>query len=297
MNQVLEFLAENYIYVAGGSLGIIIILIIIIAIGNKKNKNKVSENVSANDMAAIAPQPITGVEPVQEPSLEAVPPVSTTPVETVTNVAEGVFSNPSAAVEPTKVVEQPTPVEPVASAPVQEVFSSVNAPSTEPVTEAPFVVPSVGESTPSVEPVVQPMPETVAPVVDTPVAPVASAPVQEVFSSVNAPVSEPVVEAPVPEMPAVEPVVPTEPVVETPVEPVASTPVQDVFSPVNAPVSEPVVEAPVPEMPTVEPVVPAVETPVAPATSESTEQFNMASVNTTDEAKKDTSDLEVFNIE
>ena len=247
MNQVLEFLAENYIYVAGGSLGIIIILIIIIAIGNKKNKNKVSENVSANDMAAIAPQPITGVEPVQEPSLEAVPPVSTTPVETVTNVAEGVFSNPSAAVEPTKVVEQPTPVEPVASAPVQEVFSSVNAPSTEPVTEA--IVPSVGESAPSVEPVVQPMPEAVAPVVETPVAPVASAPVQEVFS------------------------------------------------PVNAPVSEPVVEAPVPEMPTVEPVAPAVETPVAPATSEPTEQFDMASVNTTDEAKKDTSDLEVFNIE
>ena len=195
MNQVLEFLAENYIYVAGGSLGIIIILIIIIAIGNKKNKNKVSENVSANDMAAIAPQPITGVEPVQEPSLEAVPPVSTTPVETVTNVAEGVFSNPSAAVEPTKVVEQPTPV------------------------------------------------------------------------------------------------------VETPVEPVASASVQEVFSPVNAPVSEPVVEAPVPEMPIVEPVAPAVETPVAPATSEPTEQFDMASVNTTDEAKKDTSDLEVFNIE
>ena len=195
MNQVLEFLAENYIYVAGGSLGIIIILIIIIAIGNKKNKNKVSENVSANDMAAIAPQPITGVEPVQEPSLEAVPPVSTTPVETVTNVAEGVFSNPSAAVEPTKVVEQPTPV------------------------------------------------------------------------------------------------------VETPVEPVASASVQEVFSPVNAPVSEPVVEAPVPEMPAVEPVAPAVETPVAPATSEPTEQFDMASVNTTAEAKKDTSDLEVFNIE
>ena len=256
MNQVLEFLAENYIYVAGGSLGIIIILIIIIAIGNKKNKNKVSENVSANDMAAIAPQPITGVEPVQEPSLEAVPPVSTTPVETVTNVAESVFSNPSAAVEPTKVVEQPTPVEPVASAPVQEVFSSVNAPSTEPVTEAPFIVPSVGENAPSVEPVVQPMPEVVAPVVDTPV------------------------ETPV-----------------APVAPVASAPVQEVFSPVNAPVSETVVESPVPEMPTVEPVAQAVETPVAPATSESTEQFNMASVNTTDEAKKDTSDLEVFNIE
>ena len=191
MNQVLEFLAENYIYVAGGSLGIIIILIIIIAIGNKKNKNKVSENVSANDMAAIAPQPITGVEPVQEPSLEAVPPVSTTPVETVTNVAEGVFSNPSAAVEPTKVVEQPTPVvetpvEPAASAPVHEVFSPVNAPSTEPVTEAPFIVPSVGESAPSVEPVVQPMPEAVAPVVETPVEPVASTPVQEVISPVNA---------------------------------------------------------------------------------------------------------------
>ena len=237
MNQVLEFLAENYIYVAGGSLGIIIILIIIIAIGNKKNKNKMSENVSANDMAAIAPQPITGVEPVQEPSLEAVPPVSTTPVETVANVAEGVFSNPSASVEPAKVVEQPTPVVEtpvapemsVASAPVQEVFSSVNAPSTEPVTEAPFIVPSVGESAPSVEPVVQPMPEAVAPV-----------------------------------------------------EAVASAPVQEVFSPVNAPVSEPVVEAPVPEM---------------PVASEPTAQFDMADVNTTTEVKKDTSDLEVFNIE
>ena len=145
------------------------------------------------------------------------------------------------------------------------------------------------------------MPETIAPVVDTPVAPVApvapvsSAPVQEVFSSVNAPSTEPVVQ-PMPEVVA--------PVVDTPVEtpvapvaPVASTPVQEVFSPVNAPVSEPVVESSVPEMPTVEPVAQAVETPVAPATSESTEQFNMASVNTTDEAKKDTSDLEVFNIE
>ena len=213
MNQVLEFLAENYIYVAGGSLGIIIILIIIIAIGNKKNKSKMSENVSANDMAAIAPQPITGVEPVQEPSLEAVPPVSTTPVETVTNVAEGVFSNPSAAVEPAKVVEQP------------------------------------------------------ASVVETPVAPemsVASAPVQEVFSPVDAPVSEPVVEASVPEMPAVEPVVPTEPAVEMPT----------IETPVETPVA-----------------------PVEPAASEPTAQFDMANVNTTTEVKKDTSDLEVFNIE
>ena len=109
-------------------------------------------------------------------------------------------------------------------------------------------------------------------------------------------------EAPVPEMPAVEtPVAPIEPVAEMPVEtpietpvasvePVASAPVQEVFSPVNAPVSEPVVEAAVPEMP-------AVETPVAPLTGEPTEQFDMASVNTTNEAKKDTSDLEVFNIE
>ena len=38
MNQVLEFLAENYIYVAGGSAAIIVILLIIIALGNKKGK-------------------------------------------------------------------------------------------------------------------------------------------------------------------------------------------------------------------------------------------------------------------
>lgn len=51
MNQVLEFLAENYIYVAAGSLVLIIILIIIIAVGNKK-KNK-SESKDMVDMSNI----------------------------------------------------------------------------------------------------------------------------------------------------------------------------------------------------------------------------------------------------
>ena len=43
MNQILEFLAENYIYVAGGSAVIIIILLIIIAFGNKKSKKHINK--------------------------------------------------------------------------------------------------------------------------------------------------------------------------------------------------------------------------------------------------------------
>ena len=51
MNQVLEFLSENYIYVAGGSLVLIIILIIIIALGNKKKKKIENAGmVNFNDM-------------------------------------------------------------------------------------------------------------------------------------------------------------------------------------------------------------------------------------------------------
>ena len=46
MNQILEFLAENYIYVAGGSGVIIIILLIIIALGNKKGKKNKGADVN-----------------------------------------------------------------------------------------------------------------------------------------------------------------------------------------------------------------------------------------------------------
>ena len=192
MNQVLEFLAENYIYVAGGSLAIIIILIIIIAVGNKKNKNRMNENVGNNDMAALAPQPITGMEPIKEPSLESVPPVST--------VADPVSA----------------PVEPVASTPVQEVFSSVNAPISAPV-----------------------VPE------------IPTTPVEE-------PVSAPVVEVPT---------------VETNVE-------------------TPNVAEPVTNVTTENPNVQA-----GTVVNDTSTQSNATSVNPTTEVKKDTADLEVFNIE
>ena len=135
MNQVLEFLAENYIYVAGGSAVVIVILLIIIAIGNKKGKKVAPEVQSFNDAQALQPQNINEVgpvAPVTEPMLESVP-----------------VTEPSAFGAPT-VPEVPA------------------APSVEP--EAPMV--SVPE-TPA--PSIQLMPEVPAAPVAEPVAPAAPA--------------------------------------------------------------------------------------------------------------------------
>ena len=76
MNHVLEFLAENYIYVAGGSAVIIVILLMIIALGNKKvKKEKVQHVKITNDV--IPTQNIDSNGNVNmgipEPVLEPVP--------------------------------------------------------------------------------------------------------------------------------------------------------------------------------------------------------------------------------
>ena len=112
MNQVLEFLAENYIYVAGGSAAIIVILLIIIAVGNKKGKNRMEGNMNpanfaASDAAALQPQNIDEVGPavpVQEPAFNPVEPVVVPEVPVVPTVEPAV--EPEVPVVPT--------VEPVA---------------------------------------------------------------------------------------------------------------------------------------------------------------------------------------
>ena len=90
MNQVLEFLAENYIYVAGGSFILIIILILIIIIGNKKGKKMSTSNIpntlqgdNISEISSIgvsgSSSPVEPVTPAINPVVEPVSPVK--PVE------------------------------------------------------------------------------------------------------------------------------------------------------------------------------------------------------------------------
>ena len=89
MNQVLEFLAENYIYVAGGSAIIIVILLIIIFAGSKKEKknNKINSKVTNNNLKnGMAEQGnysegANANMGIAEPVLESVPSVQ--PIPTV----------------------------------------------------------------------------------------------------------------------------------------------------------------------------------------------------------------------
>ena len=93
MNQILEFLAENYIYVAGGSAVIIIILLIIIAFGNKKGKKQKNMH-QKNDVPTMQnfEDNVNNDIGIPEPILETVP----------------VVNEPQANVAP--VMEQPTMV-------------------------------------------------------------------------------------------------------------------------------------------------------------------------------------------
>ena len=107
MNQVLEFLAENYIYVAGGSAIIIVILLIIIAFGNKKGKKKDSVSNGVNEMPNMQSN-LGGANAsmgIPEPVLESVP-VAEAPVE------------PIPTVEPVAPVVEPQVSVPVAETPV-----------------------------------------------------------------------------------------------------------------------------------------------------------------------------------
>ena len=101
MNSILEFLAENYLYVAMGSLFVIILLIVIIIVSNKKaNKKEKEEMVNIGDIktgsidevagsmsmendSELQPQSIgelTQSIPVIEKAPEATKPVETAPV-------------------------------------------------------------------------------------------------------------------------------------------------------------------------------------------------------------------------
>ena len=155
MNQVLEFLAENYIYVASGSLVLIIILIIIIAVGNKKKNKSESKDMvdmsniqtgSINDVASNMNQMNNNMQPhniseitqtipvynsmdgmnvqqeigapnigVQEPAMESV--VPTMPVEPVPTM-EPVA--PTIPVEPVPTMEPVAPTMPVEPVPTME---------------------------------------------------------------------------------------------------------------------------------------------------------------------------------
>ena len=193
MNQVLEFLAENYIYVASGSLVLIIILIIIIAVGNKKKNKSESKDMvdmsniqtgSINDVASNMNQMNNNMQPhniseitqtipvynsmdgmnvqqeigapnigVQEPVMEPVTP--TIPVEPVPTM-EPVA--PTIPVEPVPTMESVAPTIPVEPVPTMEPVAP-----TIPV-----------EPVPTMEPVVPTMPVEPVPTME-PVAPVKSA--------------------------------------------------------------------------------------------------------------------------
>ena len=139
MNQVLEFLAENYIYVAGGSAVIIVVLLLIIAFTGKKGKKKDvpaqpvvgNMGMSVSDASALQPQPISELEPVMESAPMAAEPVAVE--EPVVPVMEPVMESTPIAIEP--VAEEP--VVPVME-PVME-----STPEEEPLI-IPNVVPNVG---------------------------------------------------------------------------------------------------------------------------------------------------------
>ena len=150
MNQVLEFLAENYIYVAGGSAVVIVILLFIIALGNKNSRSKIkSGNVSStgtnstdlgtNNIDMVQVKGVSEVETpsnnyVVEPVLESVPVVNTT---------VGVIPSIEPVVPTVEPSVSETPV-------VTETVSTVN--------EVPLITPSIEPVVPTVEPSVSETP-------------------------------------------------------------------------------------------------------------------------------------------
>ena len=124
MNQVLEFLAENYIYVAGGSAVLIVILLLIIAFGNKKKKKNDANGMNVTDASVLQPQSISEISvpntTVSEPVFEQVPFVNS--IQEPVNESVPVQEMPAS----TPVVEPVVPVmEPVnESVPVQEMPAS-----------------------------------------------------------------------------------------------------------------------------------------------------------------------------
>ncbi len=179
MNEILEFLANYYLYVALGSLLIIVILILIIVLGNKRKKKKEKEemvnigeiktgtidDVANNinkmtqnemDMEMLKPEEVSEVTQVI-PSITPVSEIAPNPVAETAPSVEPV-------VEP-EMVENKINAEPINPTPVVE-----SAPvSIEPVKEEQVqnTVENVEVSIPVIDPVV-PNIETIAPVVEAP---------------------------------------------------------------------------------------------------------------------------------
>ena len=145
MDKIMEFLAQYYLYVALGSLGIIIILVLIIIIGNSKKKRKQKEviaNIPNMQMGVVnnvnqpmQPQGVAGVNqpmPINEvpQAQQAVNSMSSlekslTPSNEEFNAMLGGIPEPASPVEmpvESAPVEPASPVEaPVESAPVEPV--------------------------------------------------------------------------------------------------------------------------------------------------------------------------------
>jgi len=214
----MEFLAENYLYVALGSLAVIIILIMIIVMSNKKSKKREKEETvnigeiktgSIDDVAsnmkkeennpAMQPQNIgemtqsipvvneTNAAPIPEPVNEPAPIVDSAKVEADTT------EESAPVAEPTKV----------AAGSVEEPVKVAEEPVATPTTVEPTPVEPVKEPTPAVEPtpVESPMSEPVAAEEPKPAEqPAPAEPVQ--------PMVEPQQE---PNIPVIEPAVSTNP--------------------------------------------------------------------------------------
>ena len=186
MDKIMEFLAQYYLYVALGSLGIIIILVLIIIIGNSKKKRKqkgVIANIPNMQMGVVnnvnqpmQPQGVAGVNqpmPINEvpQAQQAVNSMSSlekslTPSNEEFNAMLGGIPEPVSPVESpvqSAPVESVAPVEmPVQSAPVEPV-SPVEAPVQSAPVEPVSPVEAPVESAP-----VEPVPEIEAPVVAEP---------------------------------------------------------------------------------------------------------------------------------
>ena len=206
MNQVLEFLSENYIYVAGGSLVLIIILIIIIALGNKK-KIENAGMVNFNDMQVGSVTDVAQNMNQMNPNMPHTQNVSDVQLNN-----QAINSIGNSVVEPTTIPIQPQNEPLMQNNNVGQPNMSVQNFGVAPVEPSPIntpVEPAPVESSP-INPPVEP-----APVESSPInIPVKPAPVE------SSPINIPVKPAPVESSP-----------INTPVEP---APVES--SPINTPV-------------------------------------------------------------
>ena len=227
MNNIVDFIVNNYIwFIVGG----IVVILTIIGYFAEKSDFLAKKVVNQEDTKDSAPETVD--ENKEGRGLRDI--LNSHKVEEK-KVEEDIVA---------PLTDTPTPVDtPVSDVP-RELFAPINAASV-PVAETPVAAPI---DTPPMEEAVA-APE-VAPVVEAP--------------ALDTPIAEPVVETPVLDTPVVEPVLETpavEPVVEPAIEAPIVEPVTETVEPVvEAPVVEPVMETPAVEAPVID--TPVVDTPV-----------------------------------